>query len=691
MPPRKVRSRPKKCVESAQTSSQDSISGFALFNKVTSDATAAAAAAAVVNDLPKSNPTESLRKRPHRMASLKAETSLRDDLMDIDVVAKNGFKHSTNGDKNEDDDNDDTDFVPEQGLIEENIVSTGVGITGEYSEVGGLGLLADMGNNDLLALPSRFVVNEGTDGADHRRANNKRKAGTRVIRAMKDLSSARDKLERIYGTNRQKLLGLAKLKEGFETHVFDFPEEYLRSSSRYFVETMNILETAKFSELNPKPQESEILTQLELDQLFPVSNELPKNILISGANFSLYRDQKSEFPILPCGKRTGFVYNVGGLITDMAWLRSDDSVYQYLAVAVSNVDTANDMRLRMTGINKHFSIIEIYRLNTDSLEFVKIQTVVHEFGEIWDLKWHDAFSQTAKGLLGFVCQLGSIKFVEITFTEDYEIRLITEVCLEVQMQSSQITCFDFRSSSTVICGFYNGYVGEFVIGSAIPNFYKKIHETYVLSVVSAYSPYEENAIFSTSVDGTSYLYSPKDIQTTKCALPRNRGTNISPVVYVPQLYSIVHTDGVSCLKAFTPRAVFGTHQICQHKNNIGCIGSSRLHPYVLSGSADGSIILNNLVRRILQGIKGNTDVYKFIRLWKWDYSVTSNIYRLDPNFEVSNFAMNEVSNTRIDPTPINIQSIKWNESMNTGKFYAFANAAGLLVVERLGEDRSTHL
>ncbi|CDH08886.1 uncharacterized protein ZBAI_00669 [Zygosaccharomyces bailii ISA1307] len=42
----------------------------------------------------------------------------------------------------------------------------------------------------------------------------------RVIRALKDLSSARDKLERIYGLNEEKLLRLAKVKEGFESSSF---------------------------------------------------------------------------------------------------------------------------------------------------------------------------------------------------------------------------------------------------------------------------------------------------------------------------------------------------------------------------------------------------------------------------------------------------------------------------------------
>ncbi|CAI4379387.1 CMF_collapsed_G0013370.mRNA.1.CDS.1 [Saccharomyces cerevisiae] len=60
----------------------------------------------------------------------------------------------------------------------------------------------------------------------------------RPIRLLKDLSSARDKIERIYGLNKEKLLLLAKVKEGFETRtLFDLihSENLIQPDSPYFV------------------------------------------------------------------------------------------------------------------------------------------------------------------------------------------------------------------------------------------------------------------------------------------------------------------------------------------------------------------------------------------------------------------------------------------------------------------------
>ncbi|AGO12589.1 AaceriAER249Cp [[Ashbya] aceris (nom. inval.)] len=672
MPVKRPGRRSKRVAGTKADWGQSSVTDYAAFRSVAPEAAAAAAAVAdqiSYNDELLEAPKKRLRGRA---------------VLDTEPTATIASVHKGLGQEDAQDGAvvDGVDFTSLEGL-EEAAKSILVGeVERDAEEV----LVRDLDAERLLeSAAAEQKAAHGRNGPSATASS--RRKGTRVIRAMKDLSAAQDKLERIYGRNRKKLLGLAKWKEGFETNVFNFPGSLLQPGSKYFVPAQDIFEELDVSRYGYKVAQHTTLSTEEFLDRFPVDVSVPKDVTIADAEFTLYRDHKAEFPVMEWEKRVGFIYNVGGLVTDMAWLRDDRSHTQFLAVGVSSVKNADDMRLKVSGVEKHTAVIEIYALNPVDMSFLKYQTIVHEFGEVWDLKWNEGFhSDDAVGLLGFVCQAGAVKFIEIQKCEEYEIRAISEAHIDVFMENAQITCFDFLSSDTIICGFYNGYVGRFQLGDSIPELYSKVHDTYVLSIVTAYSPYEETAICSTAVDGTSFLFNTKSIKTTKCALPRNRGTNISPLAYVPQLYSIVHTDGINSLRAFTSRAVFGTHQLCQHKNNIGCIGTSRLHPYVLSGAADGSVILNNVVRRMLQGIKGNTETYKFIRLWKWDYNVTTNYYRLDPTYEVSKSAVNENSNTRIDPTPINIQTVKWNETHNCGKFYAFANAAGLLVIEKLGVD-----
>ncbi|AAS52930.2 AER249Cp [Eremothecium gossypii ATCC 10895] len=671
MPVKRPGRRSKRVAGTKTEWGQSSVTDYAAFRSVAPEVAAAAAVADQISY------NDELLEAPKKR--LRARTA-----MDTELT---GTRASLHKDADQEDTRDGAvedgvDYTSLEGL-EEAAKSI---LVGEVEQDADEVLVRNLDTEGLLELAAAEQrLAQSRDGSGNVAGG--RRKGARVIRAMKDLSAAQDKLERIYGRNRKKLLGLAKWKEGFETNVFNFPDSLLQPESKYYVPALDIFEDLDISGCNYKPVKHSLLSMEEFLDRFPIDVSTPKDVTIANAEFTLYRDHKAEFPVMEWEKRIGFIYNVGGLITDMAWLRNHRSHTQYLAVGVSSIKNADDMRLKISGIEKHVAIIEIYALNPSDMSFVKYQTIVHEFGETWDLKWNEGYhSDESVGLLGFVCQAGGVRFIEVQKCEQYEIRALSEAHIDVSMENAQISCFDFLSSDTIICGFYNGYVGRFQLGDSIPELYAKVHDTYVLAIVTAYSPYEETTICSTAVDGTSFLFNTKSIKTTKCALPRNRGTNISPLAYVPQLYSIVHTDGINSLRAFTPRAVFGTHQLCQHKNNIGCIGTSRLHPYVLSGAADGTIILNNVVRRMLQGIKGNTETYKYIRLWKWDYNVTTNYYRLDPTYEVSKSAVNENSNTRIDPTPVNIQAVKWNETRNCGKFYAFANAAGLLVIEKLGGD-----
>ncbi|SCU85277.1 LAFA_0D14818g1_1 [Lachancea sp. 'fantastica'] len=509
----------------------------------------------------------------------------------------------------------------------------------------------------------------------------------RVIRALKDLTSARDKIERIYGLNNQKLLGLAKVKEGFETGPFDFDLETIQRHSKYFVDfpSPSTVTTGNALSVPLEKSDYRVVNESELHQLFPLSDE---EILlqISDLDTHITSGQSIEFPIFPCGKRKGFVYCMGGLITDMAWLPRDDLDRLYLAVSVSNRlgDPVHE-DLRCWGEESHTSCIMIFALDATSLVFEKRQTIIHNFGETWDLKWHSGFQDdSALGLLGACCQDGSVKFIKIDKTTDHEIKVYESADLSVRLPQTPISCFDFTSSITIVCGFQNGHVAEFELGSNVPSYYYQIHDSYVISIVVAYSEFEDNVVTTTSIDGFIYIFNPKSIHTTKSSLGRVRGGNTIIATYCPTVYGVVHTDGANSVKAYSPKAAFASHQICQHENTVSTLATSKLHPFLLSGSADGSLMINNLARRFLTGIKNNSTVHKYLKLWEWNYSAKDKKYQLDPNYEVFNFSVNEVSKARVGPPGVNIASVKWNETCKGGKFYAFANSAGLLVIEELG-------
>lgn len=516
----------------------------------------------------------------------------------------------------------------------------------------------------------------------------------KTIRSLKDLSSAKDKILRLYGSNEKRLLELAKIKEGYESFLFDFPESHLSQSSEYHIpknipcQSENI-----YDQFKHKLDENKFRTLSSMEDVEKIfkTRKYPLHVSLGDTNSILRTSEKLEFPVFENYRRKGLIYNIGGMVTDVAWLNRSNSNDQYLAVAVSQYfDEPSNVHLRNFDSSSHTSAIQIFKLEPNSLTFEKLQTIIHNYGDAWNLKWHEGYeSQNSLGLLCFVCHDGSLKLLEVqNYSNKQEpLHLIyEEIKTSVSIPNNSITCFDFISSSVLICGFKNGYVAEFDILSDFktPSVYQKIHDSYILSISTAFSNYEKIVVATTSVDGYLYVFDPDDIKTTKSSVgTRFRGNNMASIVYCAPLYAFVYSDGANSLRTVLPRASFAVHQVNSRDSTITSTNTSRLHPLTLSTTSDGSIYIDNITRRLLTGVKNVTNTHKSLRLWKWDYDQSSNVFRLDHNYQVSKSLSNEISKTRIDAHNICISCAKWNETEECGKFYAFANMAGLLTIEKL--------
>lgn len=523
----------------------------------------------------------------------------------------------------------------------------------------------------------------------------------RIIRSSKDLSSARDKIERIYGLNKDKLLGLAKIKQGFEACMFDFPEADIQPDSIYWLGTCKACQKSVTKEetkivekmiLSEDKSEFEDMSDEQYRALFKIDvNAI--DISIANTGFTLSAGQRSEFPVLPDYQRHGFVFNTGAFVTDMAWLpKRKNSEEQYLAVALSQYNqSASDYHLRMFERETHISCIHIYEFNPESLNFKKQYDIIHSFGEIWDLKWHEGVDvlQSNLGLLMFASQSGYVKGLLLPHSIKGKKVLCKRASIDIGMANNDITTFDFLSVGRIICGFKNGYVAEFDLSDTknymAPSFYSQVHSSYITTIVVAHSTYESEVVGTLSVDGYFYLFNPKDIFTTKTTVIRFRGGNLFPAVYIPQLYAFIFADGANCLRNVVPRAAFSTQTVSSTETNISAIASSVLHPMVLYGTSSGSLYVTNAARKLLTGTKNGTAGGRALRLWQWDYNPQTGSYRLDQNYRVDDTNGSEMTRMEIDAPGVNISCVKWNETPETGKFYCFANSAGLITVERIGE------
>lgn len=521
----------------------------------------------------------------------------------------------------------------------------------------------------------------------------------RLIRTLKDVGAARDKIERLYGSEPDVLLSLAKIKEGFERHLFDFRESNIDNESKYYV---NIEPICNLYEINKTQFSGRTTEYWTIDE--KISQEMfnfrdsPLKIMIENQVTPLNTNEKVEFPKFDGDiNREGFVYNVGGLVTDMAWLNFETEdkprQVQYLIVAVSQYkDDPTDPKLKMFDRESHVSCFQLFEFHPDNtLKFIKIQTIFHNFGDTWNLKWHEGYRDNENnnlGLLGFTAQDGSVKFIEIQNTNPEDAPLIS-MCetplLSISLQDSNITCFDFFSPTTIVCGFKNGYVAEFDIFDPdnIPSYYYRMSDSYISTIVVSYFSYTNPAVSVVGADGYIYLYDPRDMIGTKCIIARIRGTNAIPMTYCSQMSLICFSDGYNNLRACTPMASFAAHSTIPRETTITALGAARFHPMILTGTANGTIYIENIARKILTGSKNSTTIHKTLRLWRWEYDASSSKYRLDHTYEAIKAVQGEVNKLDIQHPGISISAVKWNETKAGCKFYAFSNNAGLLTIERL--------
>lgn len=91
--------------------------------------------------------------------------------------------------------------------------------------------------------------------------------------------------------------------------------------------------------------------------------------------------------------------------------------------------------------------------------------------------------------------------------------------LTLSLADSLITTFDFLSPTTVVCGFKNGFVAEFdLTDPEVPSFYDQVHDSYILSVSTAYSDFEDTVVSTVAVDGYFYISIQKTLlqQRPRC-------------------------------------------------------------------------------------------------------------------------------------------------------------------------------
>ncbi len=483
------------------------------------------------------------------------------------------------------------------------------------------------------------------------------------IRLTKHITNLKEKFYRFYGANEDKLVEVLKLRRTWESSMFDFPSSQLKE----YIPSVTIKDVpkAKFTELSKE----------QFNEKFPLERSI---------NFS-YNENPSE-TIAPGGiapNQRAQVINTGGLVTDIAWLsHGSETAEQILAVAVSDIsDTAIAPEFSLLGYKNYKSGFLIYSLDTQTYTLTLIKAVIHNWGNSWDLQWKN---HRGMGVLSAVFNDGKVRLIHFDYEDEKDVSYteITEPSFEYELPNMKITSYDWLGDK-IICGTESGYVAEFVLGDKVPSYVHHIQSGYIFSIRSAESKYDETMILTSCADGSCALMSTKDFQSTKVITPKTKSISKS-IAYSRQLYSFVQLDAQYSAKLTLLRSLFVVTSVVKHDGSTESIATSNLHPMLLSGGADGKVKITNLMRRILNGQKQTLSNHKILTLWELQYSANEDLYRLVDNLKVETLSSNDNTNvSNIYPPGVSINSIKWNENENAGKWYAAGSTSGLVIVGSL--------
>lgn len=476
------------------------------------------------------------------------------------------------------------------------------------------------------------------------------------------LSSLKDKFIRCFGNNEEKLIELLKYRKDWEAEFFQFDESKLNNTPSSPVASIPTIET-------------KTLTRVEFGRKFPLQRE---EITLQFGN--------DDAQLLKLGtqttKDTTHIIHDGMLITDMAWMpQLEDSTDQYLAISISNiVDTTISPKFSLLAKNAYTSGFRIYKLDTTTGKIDLHSTIIHDWGNSWDLKW--IRSQTSSfGTLCAVFNDGNARLLQLPDTLGNYIE-ITKASLEYSIPDQQISAIDI-SGDILVCGTNTGHIAEFTLNDPIPSYLYPVHYCYIFSLSLSSSPYDEVVVYTSCSDGTTAMTSLTDPTTSIVRSGKSKSMNRT-TGYSPQLHSFILVEDINSVKATPIRAEHVSGTLCSHDGSTECIATSKIHPLMLSGGSDGRIKINSIARRMLNGQKVAFSTHKVMTLFELQYGKLEDTYRLVQNLHVEGpGAFENTGYMNLYPSQVAFGSLAWNENKAAGKWFAAATTSGLLFVDRL--------
>jgi len=348
----------------------------------------------------------------------------------------------------------------------------------------------------------------------------------------------------------------------------------------------------------------------------------------------------------PKRRRHGWILNVGTCVKCLDWAPIQDGNVQYLAVATAK--TANSPR-SSTSDPPAFtplpapSVLQLWTFPTLGSQENIERPYVHshlcsDWGETKQLKWcpvprkaRSSPSDAHIGLLAVICGDGHTRVLDIRIDPNQGLGTFAKYhgsgFAAPPPAGNVSTCLAWLSSTDLAIGYSNGHLAIYDICPSarsipsdtadrnvpresstihqeepVPWLSMPLHTTYIMSLSSAY-PTHPALLTSISLAGYLRLTSLVAPKTDYVLSARTRSPPTS-LAYCDSLMSVVGTEESSeTIKLWGLRCFYASFQCAKLPAppgpGNGTVDAGRCHSTIATGSADGSVMVTNPMRKVL--------------------------------------------------------------------------------------------
>ncbi|KAI9044421.1 transcription factor TFIIIC subunit TFC6 [Aspergillus affinis] len=434
-------------------------------------------------------------------------------------------------------------------------------------------------------------------------------------------------------------------------------------------------------------------------------------------------------------KRQGWIINLGQRIKNMAWAPNQPGLTQYLTVAApireeqkkAYGDPSKSSAPAFTPSPPYPCALQLWMFKAAKEEsFTKTLDMTFkprlrlalctDWGDLKRMAWcpmaRDPRDEDEEddlrnvGLLAGIWGDGYLRVIDVKLSRNptkTEFLKVQSPVFEAKAPSTVGTALTWLSPSDIAVGCANGFVAAWSIApiqasqappNPLPFFYQPIHSTYILTIASSY-PTNPHLLATTSMDGETRLWSLIDHNKNMVETNRMR-VGSAHLSYSPMLQAFVSGDENDFARLLAVRRFFTTSAIARLQSTITALAPcSSWHPSTLYGSAGGSVVATNPLKRVLhpkeKQLQQTWFTHEWVRGTEADSPGTSRFF--DGFLAESASLLRNMSGDRkmMDGTMIitlydeetHVTSISWNPNQACAGWATAAVGCGLIRIEDL--------